>query len=62
MNIKKVLIEYIGLIAITLVYFLMSSTDMKQFLLIAIIELPITFLYVQFNRIYKERHKTKTSS
>lgn len=59
MNTKTVFTEYIGLVAITLVYFLMSSTNMKNFLLIAIIELPITLVYILLKKLYTQHNKSK---
>ena len=61
MNLKKIIIEYLGLVALTLVYFLMSSVEMERMLVIAVIELPITVLYVFFVELYK-KNKLKTTN
>ena len=61
MNLKKIIIEYLGLVALTIVYFLISSVEMERMLVIAVIELPITVLYVFFVELYK-KHKLKTTN
>ncbi len=51
MTLYKFFSEYISLVALTFLFFVMRSTDYHSFVLIALIELPIPLVVFLFRKI-----------